>query len=105
MGHRRTNYLSVLTYELVNQISDLSSRGSNHKSRFPTSSPSIVNHRIKTFQFDTSIDSRKPPIDLNKIRIALVDPSLNFLVQSLFIGYTAVDALSGQDTQFDFSHV
>ena len=45
-----------------------------------TSSPSIVNLRIQTFQFYASIGSRKPPIHFNNFRIAIIDPGLNLSI-------------------------
>jgi hypothetical protein len=40
-----------------------------------TTSPSIVNHSLETFQFDTSNGGREPPINLNNFRITLTGSS------------------------------
>ena len=61
--------------------------------------------RIETLWFDTSIGSSLPPINLNSFRISCIHPCLNFPGQRLLIWYATIDALSGQDTEFDLSHV
>ena len=73
-------------------------------SRHPSSS-AILNCWVKGFQLDARIGGGEAPVHSHHVPVALVLPGVNFPAQHLLIRNPAVQALPGQHSDFNFSHV
>ena len=70
-----------------------------------TSSSAILNCWVKGFQLDARIIGGEAPVHSHHVPVALVLPGVNFPAQHLLIRNPAVQALPGQHSDFNFSHV
>jgi len=69
------------------------------------SSSTVFYRRIKAFELNASVSSGETPVDSRSRSVAAVLPSCDLLRQALFVRDASVQALSMQDTEFDFSHI
>ena len=75
----------------------------NHN--YQTSSSAILNCWVKGFQLDACIRGGEAPVHSHHVPVALVLPGVNFPAQHLLIRNPAIQALPGQHSDFNFSHV
>ena len=69
------------------------------------SSSAILNCWVKGFQLDARVIGGEAPVHSHHVPVALVLPGVNFPAQHLLIRNPAVQALPGQHSDFNFSHV
>ena len=69
------------------------------------SSSAILNCWVKGFQLDARVIDGEAPVHSHHVPVAPVLPSVNFPAQRLLIRNPAVQALPGQHSDFNFSHV
>ena len=72
---------------------------------FDTSSSAILNCWVKGFQLDARVIGGEAPVHSHHVPVALVLPGVNFPAQHRLIRNPAVQALPGQHSDFNFSHV
>ena len=69
----------------------------------PTSGSSVVKHGVEMVELDTGVVGGEAPVDGADGSVALGHPGGDLLLQGVAIRQTSVEALAGQDAQFDLS--
>ena len=70
---------------------------------YRTSGSSVVKHRVEVVELDPRIVGGETPVDGADGGVARGDPGRDLLFQGLTVWQTAVEALAGEDAEFDLS--
>src|SRR5215471_2126840 len=70
-----------------------------------SSGSSVVKHGVEVVELDASVVGGESPVDGTDGGVAGGDPGRDLLFEDLTVRQAAVEALAGQDAQFDLGHV